>query len=84
MNSEEECQELAKRMAREEVKKAIIQMLKREEHNPIDQWTDKCIRVNHKTYMPVEVNKDRTLMPTTKLEISFRAEIRTPHESDDE
>ena len=64
-------------------------MTKREKHNLIDQWMDKCIRVNQKTYMPVEINNYRNvrmiytpLMPAEKPEISFRAEIRTPHESD--
>ena len=78
-------------MDREEIKKAIIQMSKREEHNPLDEWTDRFIRVNHKTYVPVEVAKDhkgRTmytpLVPTEKPKISFGAEIRTPRESDSE
>ena len=46
-------------MDRDEIKKAIIQMAKREEHNPLDNWTDRFIRVNHKTYVTVEVVKDR-------------------------
>ena len=76
---------------RDEIKKAIIQMTKREEHNPLDNWTDRFIRVNHKTYVPVEVAKDRNgctmytpLIPTEKPKISFWAEIRTPSESDSE
>ena len=78
VDSEEECQDIAK----EEVKKAIIQMSKREKHYPIDHWTYKCLRVNLKTYMPVEVNRDRNgriiytpIMATKKLEISFRADL---------
>ena len=62
---------------RHEIKKAI-QMMKREEQNPLDNWTDKFIRVNHKTYVPVEVAKDRNgrmiytpLIPTEKPRISF-------------
>ena len=78
VDSEEEFQEIA----REEVKKAIIQMSKREDHNTIDHWTDKCIRVNHKTYVPVEVNTNRNgriiyspIMATEKPGISFRADL---------
>ena len=66
-------------------------MSQREMYNPIDVWTNTCIIVKHKTYVPVEVNKDRNgrmiytpLKPTNKLEISFGAEIRTPRESDNE
>ena len=87
VGDEEECDQLE----RDEVKKAIIQMSQREIYNPIDSWTDKCIRVKHKTYVPVQVNKDRNgrmiytpLKPTNKPEISFGAEIRTPRESDNE
>ena len=78
-------------MDRQDIKRAIIQMMKREEHNPLDNWTDKFIRVNHKAYVPVEVAKDRNgrtmytpLIPIEKPKISFRAEIRTPSESDRE
>ena len=78
-------------MDRDELKKAIIKMIKREEHNPLDYWTDRFIRVNNKTYVPVEVVKDRNgrtmyapLIPTEKLKISFGAEIRTPSESNSE
>ena len=42
-------------MDRDEIKKPIIQMTKKEEHNPLDNWTDRFIRVNHKTYVSVEV-----------------------------
>ena len=87
VDNESESQE----MDRDEIKKAIIQMSKREEHNPLDNWTDRFIRVNHKTYIPVEVAKDRNgrtmytpLIPTEKPRISFGAEIRTPSESDSE
>ena len=75
----------------DEVKMAIIQMMKREENNPLDNWTDKFIRVNQKTYVPVEVAKDRNgrmiyspIIPTAKPKISFGVEIRTPSESDTE
>ena len=47
--------------------------------------------MKHKTYVPVEVNKDRNgriiytpLKPTNKPKISFGAEMRTPRESDDD
>ena len=76
---------------RNEVKKAIIQMMKREENNPLDDWTDKFIRVKHKTYVPVEVAKDRNgrmiytpIIPTDKPKISFGAAIRKPNESDND
>ena len=87
VQDEEECGQLE----RQDVKKAIIQLSQREMYNPIDTWVDKCIRVKHKTYVPVEVNKDRNgrmiytpLKPTNKPEVSFGAEIRTPRESDGE
>ena len=83
----EECEQLD----RDEVKETIIQLSQREAYNPIDTWIDKCIRAKHKTYVPVEVNKDRNgrmiytpLKPTNKPEISVGAEIRTPKDSDDE
>ena len=67
------------------IKEAIIQLSQRETHNPMDEWLDKCIRVKHKLYLPVEVNKDRNgrmiytpLKPSNKPEISFGAELRTP------
>ena len=66
-------------------------MLKREENNPLDNWTDKFIRVSQKTYVPVEVANDRNgrmiytpIVPTEKSRISFGAEIRTPSDSDTE
>ena len=87
MEGEEEFQELA----REDVKKAIKQPTKREKHNSLDEWTDKCIRVNHKTYMLVEVNKDRNgrtlyapILLNAKLDISFGAETRSLNTSDSE
>ena len=55
VEDEEECDQLQ----RDEVKKAIIQLSQREMYKPMDTWTDKCIRVKHKTYVPFEVNKDR-------------------------
>ena len=86
-----ENEEKSNEIDRHEIKKAIIQMMKREEHNHLDNWTDKFIRVNHKTYVPVEVVKDQNgrmiytpLIPTEKPEISFGTEIRTPSESDSE
>ena len=66
-------------------------MMKREENNPLDNWTDKFIRLNQKTYVPVEVAMDRNgrmiytaIIPTEKPKISFGAEIRTPSESETE
>ena len=83
VEDEEECEALE----RNKIKEAIIQLSQRELHNPIHEWRDKCIRVKHKTYVPVEVNKDRNgrmiytpLKPTNKPEISFGAELRTPKE----
>ena len=87
VEDEEECEQLE----RDKVKEAIIQLSQRELHNPIYEWLEKCIRVKHKTYVPVEVNKDYNgrmidtpIKPTNKPEISFGAEIRTPKDSDDE
>ena len=81
VDDEEECNEIAR-----EVKRAIIQMSKREEKTPLDSWTDKLIRVNHKTYATVEVLEDRNgRMIYTPLRarqreagINLGAEIRTP------
>ena len=47
----------SKEIDRDEIKKAIIQISKREDHNSLDNWTESFIRVNHKTYIPVEVAK---------------------------
>ena len=65
--------------------------MKREENNPLNNWTDKFIRVNQKTYVPVKVAKDRNgrmiytpIVPTGKPKISFGEEVRTPSESDTE
>ena len=76
---------------RQDMKKAIIQMMKKEENNPLDNWTDKFIRVNRKTYVLVEVAKDRSgrmiytpIIPTEKPKMSFGAEIQTPSESETE
>ena len=87
VEDEEECEQLE----RNKVKEAIIQLSQRELHNPIDEWRDKCIRIKHKTYVPVEVNKDRNgrmiytpLKPTNTPEISFGAELRTEKESEDD
>ena len=85
VENEEKCKE----KAREEVKEAIIQITKREENNPLDEWTDKYIRLNHKKFVPVEVQKDRNgriiytaIKPSAKPEISLGAEVRTPQVSD--
>ena len=85
VDDEAECEEIA----RDEVKRAIIQMSKREEKTPIDGWTDKFIRVNHKKCAPVEVLEDRNgRMIYTPLRarqreagISLGAEIKTPQVS---
>ena len=42
VEDEDECKELA----REEVKKVIIQMTKREGNDQLDEWTDKYIRLS--------------------------------------
>ena len=88
VDDEEECNE----NAREEVKRAIIQMSKSEDKNPLDGWTDKFIRINHKTYAPVEVLEDRngpmiyTPIRARQREagISLGAEIKTPQVSENE
>ena len=36
----------------DEVKKAIIQLAEREKHNPLHNWTERYIRVKHRTYVP--------------------------------
>ena len=84
-----EDEEVSDEIDRHEIKKAIIQMMKKEENYPLDNWTDKFMRVNHKTYVSVEVAKNRhglmiytPLIPTEKPKISFGAQIRTPSESD--
>ena len=53
------------------------------------RWQDQFIRVNHKTFVPVEVAKDWNgqminipIIPTEKPKISLRSEIRTTSESD--
>ena len=85
--TEEESEEID----RQDVKKAIILMMKREENNPLENWTDKFIRVIQKTYVPVKVAKDRNgrmiytpIIPTEKPKICFGAEIWTPSESETE
>ena len=50
VSDEVECEQLE----REEVKKAIIQMSQRELYYPIDVWSNKCIRIKQKTYVPVD------------------------------
>ena len=81
VENEEECESITT----EEVKRAIIQLTQREKHNPIYNYTEKYIRAKHKTYVPVEVCKDRNgrmiytpLKSLNKPEISFGAEIRSP------
>ena len=75
----EECESITT----DEVKKAIIQLAGREKHHPLYNHTDKYIRVKHKTYVPVEVCKDRNgrmiytpLKSMNKPELSLRAEVR--------
>ena len=55
VEDDEKCDEIE----RETVKRVIIQMSQRESHNPRVNNTEKYIRVKHKTYVPVEVCKDR-------------------------
>ena len=45
--------------SREEIKKTIVQLLKREERNPGADPVDEFIRVNRQTYSPLEVQNDR-------------------------
>ena len=88
VDDEEECNVIA----RDEVKRAFIQINAREEKNPLDSWTDKFIRINHKTYAPVEVLEDRNgqmiYMPLRAVQkeagISLGAEIKKPQVSDNE
>ena len=54
-----EDEEEGEEIDRHDVSKVIIQMMKREENIPLDNWTEKFIRVNQKTYVQVEVAKDR-------------------------
>ena len=58
-------------MDRDEIKKAIIQMSKREEHNPLDNWTDRFIRVNHKTYVPVHTTHTNRKAKKSALKRKF-------------
>ena len=55
VEDEEECEAITI----DEAKKAIIQLAEREKHNPLYNYTEKYIRVKHKTYVPVEVCQDR-------------------------
>ena len=80
MEDDEECESISI----DEVKRAIIQLTEREKHNPLYNYTEKYIRVKHKTYVPVEVCKDRNgrmiytpLKSVNKPEISLGVELRT-------
>ena len=79
VEDDEECESITA----EEVKKAIVQLTEREKHNPLYNHTDKYIRVKHKTYVPVEVCKDRNgrmiytpLKSINKPELSLGVEER--------
>ena len=79
MEDDEECESITIN----EVKKAIVQLAEREKHHPLYNHTDKYIRVKHKTYVPVEVCKDRngrmiytTLKSLNKPEIRLGAEVQ--------
>ena len=76
---------------RDEVKKEIFDMLKRNRSKTITEIADECIRINRRTYAPVEVNKDRNgrtlfapILPNAKLDISFGAETRSLNTTDSE
>ena len=84
VEDDEECEAIST----DEVKKAIIQLTEREKHNPLYNDTEKYIRVRHKTYVPVEVCKDRNgrmiytpLKSLNKPELSLGVELRNqgPH-----
>ena len=87
VEDDEECESITTT----EVKKAIIQLTERQKHNPLHNWTEKYIRVKHKTYVPVEVNQDRNgrmiytpLRSINKPTISLGVEIRSvPQGKDD-
>ena len=81
VEDDEECEAIST----DEVKRAIIQLTEREKHNSLYNDTEKYIRVRHKTYVPVEVCKDRNgrmiytpLKSISKPEISLGVEVRTP------
>ena len=76
---------------RDDVRKEIFDMLRRNQSKPITEIVDECIRINPRTYAPVEVNKDRNgrtlyapILPNAKLDISFGAETRSLNTSDSE
>ena len=80
VNDDEECEAIST----DEVKRAIIQLTEREKHNPLYNYTEKYIRVKHKTYVPVEVCKDRNgrmiytpLRSVNKPKLSLGVELRT-------
>ena len=80
VEDDEECESISK----DEVKKAIIQLTEREKHNPLYNYTEKYIRVKHKTYVPVEVCKDRNcrmiyapLKSINRPELSLGVKVRT-------
>ena len=85
--NEETCNETSK----EEVKKTLVQMLKREEGNIRDESTDELIRINRQTYSPVEVQREpegrsiyTPMQKNANPHISFAAETRSPSGSDNE
>ena len=87
VDDDEECEAISA----DEVKKAIIQLTEREKHNPLYNHTERYIRVKHKTYVPVEVCKDRNgrmiytpLKSANKPELSLRVELRHPPETTDQ
>ena len=70
---------------RYDIKKEIFEMMRRREQQACNDPRDDLIRVNRKTYAPVEVNKDRNgrtlyapILPNGKLKISFTVETRSP------
>ena len=76
---------------RYDVKKEIFEMMRKREQQAFNDPRDDLIRVNRKTYAPVEINKDRNgrtlyapILPNGKLEISLTVETRSPCESDND
>ena len=80
VDDDEEC----KSITINEVKKAIVQLAARAKHHPLYNHTDRYIRFKHKTYVPVEICKDRNgrlidtpLKLVNKPELSLGVELRT-------
>ena len=64
-------------------------MFKRNRSKLITEIADECIRINRRTYAPVEVNKERKgstlyapILPNAGLDIRFEAETRSLNTSD--